>query len=234
MTQKKQTRRSSIGIMLVVGWLALPVMTAAASEPDTGWRLRFYAASIDFDNSDAAAWQSHRSSYDVDFGFGLGVNAEYRFSRRLGVDVGILGGAAVDVAWNTVEVGQWVWAAHDTLTFTPMTAGLDIHLTPDKNVDLYFCPMLAWIHYGGLVVYSGSGWTETTIDFDQDLAVGAALGLGVPFGEREQWSFIANLTYLESALESDGWVGGRIAGDYDATMFGLGFGYRFRGPHRDS
>jgi hypothetical protein len=232
MTKKGQRRIWPIGILLLVGALVTPAMLPAeTAEMDPGWRIRFYAASIDFDNSNGYGHGS-RPGYDIDVGFGLGFNAEYRISPRLGLDLGILGGAAVDVAWNSYEANDWVWAAYDTLSFTPLSVGLDVHLTPRKNVDLYVCPMLAWVHYGGLVVHSGRDWTATTIDFDQDLGVGLGLGLGVPFSERERWFFNANLTYFESSLESDSVIGSRMAGDHDATILGLGLGYRFKGRQR--
>jgi hypothetical protein len=216
-----------IGLLLALTTVSPTLATdSAASDRDAGWRLRVYAASIDF-NSANGYGRGSRPDYDLDLGFGFGLNAEYRFSRRLGVDLGILGGAAIDVAWNSVGPGEWVWAGYDTLTITPLTVGLDIHLSPDKNVDLYVCPMVAWIHYGGLVVHSGTDWTSTTVKFDEDIGLGLALGLAVPIGQREKWSFAANLAFLESGLESDAWNDGRMTGDYDATILGLGFGYRF-------
>jgi len=232
MTKNGQRQIWPFGVLLLVGALVAPaVLPAATAEIDPGWRIRFYAASIDFDNTNGYGHGS-RPGYDIDVGFGLGFNAEYRFSRRLGLDVGILGGAAVDVAWNSYEADDWVWASYDALSFTPLSVGLDVHLTPGKNVDLYVCPMLAWVHYGGLVVHSGTDWTATTVDFDQDLGIGVGLGLGVPLSDRERWFFNANLTYLESGLESDSVIGSRMAGDHDATILGLGLGYRFKGRQR--
>lgn len=210
--------------------LALATTAAAATTPtqpqETGWSIRFYAASVDFDSVDGYRGGS-RPDYDLDIGFGLGFNAEYRFSRRLGIDLGVLGGAAVDVAWNALRADEWGWTSYDTLTFTPLTAGLDIHLTPDSSVDLFVCPMLAWIHYGGIVIQSAGHWSTTTVDFEEDLGLGLTLGLGVPMGARDRWSFAASLTHLESQLDSDTWSGGRLVGDYDATILGLGVGYRF-------
>ena len=215
-----------IALLVAVSGLSPAARADGVTEFEPGWQIRFYAASIDFDSIGGYS-SSSRPGYDLDLGFGFGFNGEYRFSPHLGLDLGILGGAAVDVAFNEVGTGEWAWTQYETLTFTPVTAGMAVHLTPDKNVDLYVCPMLAWIHYGGLVVHSHHGWSATTIDFKEDVAFGLALGLGVPFGQRERWSFAANLSYLESGLESEGSGSGRISGDYDATILGLGFGYRF-------
>jgi hypothetical protein len=227
MKNSRQNQLRLSGLLLLGSALCLPgLLPAATSDYEPGWRIRFFAASIDFDNAHGYRSRVHPGS-DFDIGFGLGFNAEYRFSRRLGLDLGILGGAAIDAAWNVGEGGEWVWSAYDTLTFTPLSVGLDIHLTPDNNVDLYLCPMLSWVHYGGLVVHSADPWTATTVDFNEDLGIGIALGLGVPIGQREHWLFSANLIHLESEIESRGWSGDRLADDYDATILGLGFGYKF-------
>lgn len=216
-------------ILAAPGWADTETETATDVETETetytGWRLRFQAASIDFDNDSGPVGQG--GSFDMDVGGGVGANAEYRFNRRLGIDLGVLAGAGVDMSVRAVHAGGATVLVHDTLVFTPWTVGLDVHLTPDSRVDLYFCPMLAWIHYGGLFAHAGSaGVVVAGIDIDDDFAPGAGLGLGVPFGSQRRWSFNANLTYLDSELSGTGSAGYRVDDDHDLTMFGLGFGYR--------
>lgn len=217
-------RSTWLGGALLVTFFGLALPQTAVAESHSGWRLRFYAASINLDNNVGGLGPGRGGGYDLDIGMGLGVNAEYRFSRRLGVDLGLLAGAGVDVGVRTVQIGGETWLTHDTVAFSPLTAGLDVHLTPDHRVDLYLCPLVAVVRYGGLVVRTGTGGVTTAVDIDDDFAVGAALGLAVPFGQR-RWSFNASLTYLDSRLNGTG-QGVRLDLDYDATIFGLGFGYR--------
>ena len=238
MTGKEHRRSWLTGLLLAaVAVLALPGLgwadaetetePATATEPETyaGWRLRFQAASVDISNDSGTTGQG--GTFDMDVGGGVGANAEYRFNRRLGIDLGVLAGAAVDLSVHSAQFGGATFLAHDTLAFTPWTVGLDVHLTPDSRVDLFFCPMLAWIHYGGVFVRTGPGGVAVSgIDIDDDLAPGAGLGLGVPFGSQRRWSFNANLTYLDSELSGAGSGGYRVNDDHDLTMFGLGFGYR--------
>lgn len=229
-----RTTRSSLGVAALVALvLVSPVSGAqlAADQVEPGWRMRFYAASIDFDSM-GGRHGGTRPDHDLDIGFGFGLGGEYRISSRLGIDVGVLGAAAVDIAFTEVGPGEWVWTEYETLTFTPITAGLDIHLTPNKDVDLYVCPMLAWIHYGGLEVHTHDGWSRTRVEFDEDLGVGLSLGMDVPFGDRDRWSFSATLSHLESELAGRDRNSGYRFGDYDATILGLGFGYRFKGARR--
>ena len=213
-------RGNHLGILAAACAVAFICMSAASAlaETEPGWQIRFYAAAIDMDDGSSGA------TYGLDVGGGIGFNAEYRFTPRLGLDLGILAGAGVDIGTTWTEYRGWTRA--DTVTFTPLTAGLDIHLNPDGRVDVYACPMVALIQYGGLTVRTGPTGTRTAWDFDEDFAVGAGLGVGVPFG-RDRWSFQASLTYLESSLNGNSDNGLSLDSSYDSTIFGFGFGYRF-------
>lgn len=221
--ERTHTIPLAVLVLAAGAWLAGP---AGAAESDSAfepaWRLRFQVSSIDFDGNFSGG-----SGYDVDVGGAVSVNAEYRFSPRLGLDLGALAGGGVDLASRSAWLGYAEWHVYDTLTFNALTAGLGIHLTPDSRVDFSICPMVAMMQYGGLVVETGAGRVATGVDFDEDLAFGASLGLAVPFGERRSWTFNANLTRLESTMNGSGSGGLRVEEDYDATLFGLGFGYRF-------
>lgn len=204
--------------------------TAASETSDTGWEIRFYAAAIDMDHSSAGLTRPAGTTrgYDTSVGGGVGFNAEYHFSKRLGIDLGLLTGGNVEIEAHTYRAGGTSWTTYDTLTFTPLTVGLDIHLTPDSPVDFYACPMVALIQYSSVTWYDEPSGTAWDVDFDEDFGLGARLGIGVPFGQN-RWSFQANLTYLDSSLEGRGANGVRIDSGYDSTILGLGVGYRFRG-----
>jgi opacity protein-like surface antigen len=219
MTRKRWHRWVALVLPAVV-WLAAPAM--AAADVDPGWRLRVSVASIDFDSG-----LTSRSDYGIDVGAALAINGEYRFNRRLGLDLGAFGGGGVDVTGRRSWIGWSEHNVYDTVSLSGLTAGLDVHLTPDSRVDLYICPMVAIMEFGSLAFETGPSGLRSGIDFDADLAVGASLGLGVPFGDRSSWSFNAQLTHLESTLNGGDHTGLRIDQDYNATMFGVGFGYRF-------
>lgn len=207
-------------LALGLAWPAAPA--AAAAETAPGWRLRFSVASIDFDSN-----LSGGSGYGIDVGAAVGINGEYRFNRRFGLDLGGFAGGGVDVAGHRSWIGWAETDVYDTMSVSGLTAGLDIHLTPDSRVDLYLCPMVAMLQFGGLVFVAGPHRLRTAVAFDEDLAVGASLGLDVPLGDRRNWSFNASLTHLDSTLNGGDHGDLRIEEDYDATLFGLGFGYRF-------
>ena len=237
MTSRKHRQRpwrSLAAGPFIVAVLALAAGTTAdAAETtgtvDTGWELRFYAAAVDMDpgSKELAAPGSTSFGYDVSAGGGVGFNAEYRFSRRLGIDLGLFSGGNVEFDGRVSRAAGASRATYDTLTFTPLTAGLDVHLTPASRFDLYACPMVALVQYGRLSWYDEQRGWESTVDFDEDFALGARIGLGVPFGQK-RWSFQANFTYLDSRLDGHAGGGVRIDRGYDTTLFGLGFGYTFR------
>ena len=203
--------------------------TEASAPPVKGWEIRFYAAAVDMEQGSTELTEPttfHRG-FDSSAGGGIGFNAEYRFSRRLGLDLGLFSGGNVDIETYTHRGTGNSWVSYDTLTFTPLTAGLDIHLTPDERVDVYFCPMVALVQYGSIAWYDDTNGFRSEVDFDEDFALGARLGVGVPFGE-SGWSFQANITYLDGSLEGRGANGVRVRSGLDSTMIGFGAGFRFK------
>jgi len=219
------------GLTTILSVILLPgaalADTAETEMFDKGWQLRAYLSGIDFSHSSQGLNRpGGPRGYNLETGGGVGVNAEYRFSRRLGLDLGVLAGAGVDIEVATAGVGSTGLVTYDTVTFMPVTAGLDIHLTPDHRVDVYFCPMAALVYYSGLDIRVGGGTTTTAVNLDQDFALGAALGFGVPFGDRP-WSFQANVMYLDTEINGTGPFGEILSSTYDATTLGFGFGYRF-------
>lgn len=229
---KPRARSRSRLAVLAAGVLLAAVPALAADtidQVDKGWQIRFYAAAVDMEHSTSGLTRPAGTGrgYGTDTGGGLGFNGEYRFSRRLGLDLGVFSGGSVDIEAHTYRAGGAGWVTYDTLTFTPLTVGLDIHLTPASRVDVYVCPLVALIRYGELTTYSDASGFTTAIDFSDDVAPGFAVGLGVPFGDT-RWSFQGNITYLDSSLEGRGTNGVRIDSGYDSTIFGVGVGYSFR------
>lgn len=187
----------------------------------SGWRLSFQAAGLDLDTS-----ISESRANEVDFGGGVGVNAEYRFSRRLGLDLGVFAGGGMDIVIGAVGSGRTPWYSQESFAFTPVTFGLDVHLPTGRNVDVYVGPLVAVVHYGSLSVRVGNTGVSTRVSVDTDVAAGATLGLGVTFAH-QRWSFESRLTYLDSRLRGEAPPDIRIDTDCDAVLFGIGFGYRF-------
>ena len=222
MTAKRLlTLISYTGVAIVVLTLVAP---PAVSE-EKGWRLRtdFYWVDPDGRSTEVEP-DGVRVFTDASSSLGFGVAAEYRFSRRLGVEFGFLGATAVDF-----EVTQQLPAGPtitylDTTTFVPYFAGVNVHLTPGKKTDVYLGALLAYVTYSDLRITAPPGTVR--VGLDSDYAPGAVLGLDVPVRKRG-WFFNASIRYMVADFATS--IGGaRESVDFDPLIVGLGFGYRFK------
>jgi len=110
-------------------------------------------------------------------------------------------------------------------SFTPVTLGLNLHLTPDRPVDLFVGPLLALSSYGNVEVSAGVGAATTPVSIDNDIGFGAVLGLDLALGETG-WLAQANVRYFATETKSSA---GSISfsGRFNPVIFSLGLGYRF-------
>ena len=217
-------RLRSLILVFAAALLALPTLTSPALADDTGWKVRFGGTWVDPDLNvdtidDAGERARARSVDDINLGLGL----EYRFSRRLGLDFAVsFSEPAVDITIDTLDDGRF--AATDKLSFTPITAALNIHLTPGRRADVYIGPMIGYALYGDLTFDVGVGEPAEFTSSD-DFGFGAQLGVDVGIGDGP-WSIDAALRYLDTDLETtnDGDV---TDVDFSPIMFSFGVGYRF-------
>lgn len=230
MTANKRVFSVLVLLLCAAGALASTEDVEATGTQDwrEGWSLRLYAAAIDFDDSSESLNRPiGRVGYSIDAGGGLGLSTEYRFTRRLGVELGVLAGGGVGIEASAGRGSGASWVTYDDLSFTPFTVGFGIHLTPGRALDFRVSPLVAWVNYGSLSVAVAPGSVATSrIEMDSDLAPGVALGLGVPLGG-QRWSFEASLTYLDTDLSGSGPPGLQVDSSFASTVFGVGVGYRF-------
>ena len=198
--------------------------TDLTSTPEAYWVLRFDLSWVDPSGSPVSfAGDGHTVWTYFDTDFGAGMRAEYRFSERLGVEVGVLGAGNVDVTSGYFDhsIGSNV----EVSGFTPLTLGLNVHLTPDRAVDLYAGPLLALVMYSSVDDWSSHYVGRTNVSVDNDVGWGAILGLDVPLGSRG-WMAQANLRYIDTDMKNSG---GDISlnSEFDPVIYSVGFGYRF-------
>lgn len=217
-TASRLTRTAFIALAV-----AMVAFTASAGEP--GWAIRVSGAWLDPDFAYRQVEGDEEIRIDVDSEIGFALDLEYRFSNRLGVDVG--------VTWVefgtplTVTVPDVITVRlDDDLRFTPLTAALNVYLTPSSAVDLYVAPMVAWVQYGDLE-YELEGVGRLAVEIDDDLAWGGLVGVDVPIGE-QGWMVTGAVSYLVTDLDgTDRTEGGRQSFDFDTLVIRLGLGYRF-------
>lgn len=217
---------TSVSVLTMVVLLSLTA-PAAASEKGA-WQLRFGFVSSDADAGQAeVSATGERFNISTSSGAGFGASLEYRFSERLGLDLGVFS-AAPDIG-TSISVGpnkESLVSMSTGVTMTPVTVGLNVHLIPDGPVDVYLGPMVGYVMYNDFTLSAGPGFSET-FRSENDFAWGAGLGADLRFG-KSRWSLNAALKYLDSTFEArpDGGDSSGAA-DFNSTSFSFGVGYRF-------
>lgn len=225
--------------ILLVGLACLTALSTAslAAAADGQWHLRAHAAWVSPDLS----WQMSPApgdlvKIDAASSWGLGISGEYQFSDLLGIELGVMRSSPdVDIQVDDAVLDVTVRAS-DGLTMTPLTLGLNFHVTPTRSFDLYLGPYLAYVLYGDLewrvneTIVDGG----VPIDFDQslrmsianDLAYGAVAGADIPLGP-EGWYFSGTLKYLATELDASEPEGDSENLSLDPLIVAIGFRYSF-------
>lgn len=242
MTTRKLGIRA-LPLALIITLLA--GMTSTARAEETGWRLRLSAISTNPGGDNDLDAFGNRVGVDFDSGLGIVGSADYRFSRRLGVELGIMAGAESDISFGTGTDAATIRSL-ESLAFGAITAGLNIDLTPERKAHVYVGPFVALVEYSDVDVELGLDlgpdfnfgfngqqfdlseplFFPTTIKVETDTAIGVVLGVDLPLGERG-WLFNGSVRYLETSIE--GSAAGSDPGhvDFDPLIVGIGLGYRF-------
>lgn len=218
---------------LTLALLSLLIITSTALASDSPWSLRVNGFYVEpSDTPTIVTGPGIAVSSDNDTGTGGGINAEYRFTPRLGLELGAVVGAHGDFV--VIAGGPGVrWKVSDTLTMSTACAGLNVHLAPAAQVDVYAGPLLALVSYNNMnIAYDPTGLQPDDfpitahLTIDDDVALGLNFGLDVPLGESD-WIFNTNVRYLVTSMDASV-AGGRVETvDYDPLLVGVGFGYRF-------
>jgi len=209
---------------LVTLVFALAVLPGTASADDDPWKIRLAVVSMNPSGSQLVVPETDELfSYQSSSGVGFAIDFEYRASRRLGIDFGVISaspGFTVTVDAQSVSV-----SGSSDIRITPLYAALHIHLTPDGRFDLYVGPMVAYVTYHRFELVAGPELREA-FSAQNGGAVGAVLGLDVGLGSGG-WSLNAAIRYLDTTLEASPEDGGVGKTDIDPTIFSFGVGYRF-------
>ena len=217
-------RNHFVSMTLLILFMALASMPAQVSAEDERWALRFAVVSMDPRGSlVTVAETGEQISYSSSSGIGLGIDLEYRASRRLGIDFGVLS-ASPNIA---VEVGEEPFTVRGSgdLNATPLYAALNVHLTPDSRFDLYVGPLVAYVKYDGFKLAAGPGLIEE-FTTENDFGFGGVVGLDIGLGDG-QWLLNAAVRYIDTTLEATSLDGGLGTTDWDPMIYSVGVGFRF-------
>lgn len=203
-----------------------PVTTAQETQAESGqsrerkWRMRIIGA-LNGDSNGVLVTPGHYPStgVSVNGGGGVGVNLEYRYSPRMGFEIGAM------AVGGSVRVGVGKDSYHHSTGvevngYVPITFAFNYH--PLKNpeiVDFFVGPLAAFTVLSavgfGPGVYVGSY---------ADLGLGANLGVDINFGRNSRWSCNTGFKYI-SNVTSDKDRDSRL--EFDPLLFSFGFGFKF-------
>lgn len=164
-------------------------------------------SSVDF--YDPYAGDIH-ATVQADPSFGFGLSSEYKFTEKVGLEVGIL---FSDVDFEVETMGVSVDLGSSLMM--PLFLECNYHPLKSEKVDFYFGPLVAYTMWGNLDVGGGS------LEMDNDFGFGAAVGVDVPFGSSD-WMFTSSMRYI-SASTGDSSLELKV----DPLFVNLGVGYRF-------
>lgn len=227
--------------VLPLSLIAAAAPAAAQSWSSSGWTIRGAGVWVDPDFSFRDVNGGAVITLEADDAIGLGASAEYRFNDRFGLELGLLWAEPeVELQIEGLDFGPFPFplpiplpplpdsfVARGDLRFTPLTAGLNYHLTPLQRVDVYFGPRIAYALYGDLELAATLFGVSSTdgIPTDDELGYGAGIGVDVEFGDG-RWALHAAADRLDLDLTL-GEGGGSASFDFDPTMVRAGLAYTF-------
>ena len=190
------------------------------------WILRGFLATVDASDDFRTEGSNpsglgERTNLLLGSGSGFGFALEYLINDRLGVEGTLL---LADLDSDFIfDLGQDWGMDEDELGFTPLSVGLNYHLTPDRRADLYIGPFVALVQYDD-VDFNALG-QQFNREFDDEFTFGVNVGLDVPFGSETPWAFAGSLKYLAATAEGDNFDGEL---DVDPLIVTAGIAYRFK------
>lgn len=154
---------------------------------------------------------------------GLALALEYRPVLRVGFEFSGMY-SRPDVDASSIYLGETIDASSEVL-FLPLTGAVNLHMTPDKTVDVYAGAMFVWAIYGDLDLRA-PGRGRAFLRGHDDPGWGMQAGIDLPLGQGG-WSFSAAIKYLSTNYKFTD-----VDDDFDFEMkfnpFVLGFGVSTR------
>ena len=206
-------RKESIGLMLLLA------CTTPLSAQEHRWLVRGVVGWNQFGGPLEASESDDRVSIGFDDDFALGVEAEYRLGRRLGLELAVHRSRPTLVAHtrNDGELESW----QREITVLPVTLGLDIHLTPGRRAELSLTPLIGYAFLGDLDLGE-----QTRLSADDSLVAGGAVTVDLALG-RSLWVLSFGLRYLDADYEISADGVDLVSIELSPWTSSVGVGYRF-------
>jgi len=206
-----------------IACLATIALTSTSlSAQDTGWLARAVGGWDSLLSPVGVSESAGDFNYHFTNDLHVGLEGEYRFNRRLGLEL------AIHQSWPDIvvgaEIGDDFVSLRDSITYRPLTVGLDVHLTPDPRADFTLTPLIGHAFFSDLDFETSS--VTPRFNSGSDLMWGGAAAVDVGIGDGP-WTVSFALRYLDATLEAvdDGGVVTSL--DLSPWTTTVGVGYRF-------
>ena len=174
--------------------------------------------------------QQNDGDFDVEGEAGVSVALERRISPRLGVELGALRTSS-SFGLSSQVLDNLFFSTDRETDIDLFTLGLNVHLLPNSDTNLYIGPILGYFNYRD-IIFRDTLITDQTIrtlsgeaEDDEDFALGAQIGADIPLGD-SRWGLHLSARYFDSELEVA--VGeDSVTYDFEPVIVGVGFSWSF-------
>ncbi len=216
--------------LVILAVIALCAALAAPVSANENWRLRIFAAGFDPDIGETVV---NDDGDDIHIGggsdLGIGAGLEYRFTDRVGVELGIMQGAP-EVSLSADVAGFGRIAVADTTNTIVVSGDVLVHLTPaSPTLDFYLGAGIANVSYGDLR-YEVADLDSFAVSVDDDFTYSLRAGVDIAFGRDSNWAAVGGLRYIFSDLDlkqTDPPTSDPVSIGADLFNFTVGVAYSF-------
>lgn len=226
--RREKPGRRPTGLMICLGLFCLAAPPLTAQTDDSRWTLRGYGLGwlgvddqVTVTRSADELRAEERTTHSVSDGSGFGLALEYRVTRKLGAELGVLF-SDLDTDFR-FESGATSLTDSDQIGVYTVTVGLSYHFAPGRRTDVFLGAFVGQSNFDDVIFLTEAG-RRRTLAFDDDYGIGLKVGIDVPFRQGSHWGFTAEVRYLSTILESEA-AGGDL--DLDPLIPSIGISYRF-------
>lgn len=196
--------RRIVGVGLVAG--ALSLTPVSGQERNGRWALTAAGAWLSPVGDEVTASQRPPFAQQVetqevsDDGTGFALGLEYRWTPRIGVELGYLR-VEMDTNFRSEFAGM-TFTDTESMDLESVLLGVNWHLTPRHRVDVSIGGLVAQTKADDVIFLTEIGGRAKRV-FDDDIGFGVKVGLEVPLRPQSGWGLAASVRYLDTILESE-------------------------------
>ena len=197
-------RRTIVSFVSVAVLVLLSVLPAHAENEYAGWRFRVWAGItgrfVETDNATFTDETFGESATEVNgTGFGIGIDAERRFSKLLGLDLAV-GYTEFDVEFTQ---SLTTTTAKDTLDVLPIMLALNFHVVNTEKLDFWLGPQIGYVMWNDPLTFTASGQPDFVLETEDTFGLGMVTQSHEITGETKDILYTQNRGAEQVRLQRD-------------------------------